>query len=103
MILCRDILQQVCYGSVSMLSYWILPYTKELLHSGCEMISPFPHITYNEALLGGVYAPCSPALRLPRSPCSLPFFGARSYVPIFTAPFSSLFAPCSFLFFPLAP
>ncbi len=36
---------------------------------------------------------------LPRSPCSLPFFGARSFLPIFTAPFSSLFAPCSFFLF----
>ncbi len=38
---------------------------------------------------------------LPRSPCSLPFFGTRSFHTIFTAPFSSLFAPCSSFIFPL--
>ncbi len=35
----------------------------------------------------------------PRSPCSLRFFGARSFLPIFTASFSSLIAPCSFFLF----
>ena len=56
----------------------------------------------NEALLGGATL-TAPFDIFTRSPCSLPFFGTRSFLQIFTAPFSSLFAPCSFLIFPLAP
>ncbi len=55
-----------------------------------------------EALLGGSMLP-APFDILRHYPCSFPFFGARSFLPVFTAPFSIIFAPCSFFIFPLAP
>ncbi len=57
----------------------------------------------NKALLGGGSMLPAPFNILPRSLCSFVFFGTRSFLPIFAAPFSSFFAPCSFLIFPLAP
>ncbi len=68
----------------------------------CSVLKVHTGLFIEEALLGGSTLP-APFNILPRSPCSLQFFGARSFLPIFTAPFSSPFAPCSFLTFPLAP
>ena len=58
--------------------------------------------SFNEAWLGGFMLP-APFDILPRSPCSLPFFGAHSFFYQFSLLISPLFAPCSFLICSLAP
>ena len=60
-------------------------------------------LTKYEALLGGGSALPAPFNILPHSQCSPLTFAFPSFLAIFGAPFSFLFAPCSLKFFPFAP
>ncbi len=93
--------------AISTGNLWISPFLFSFLQHQLAMNLYFYFVPCDMeenwgSVRGGSMLP-APFDILRRSPCSLPFFGARSFLPIFSAPFSSLFAPCSILIFPLAP